>query len=58
VGWLAAKLHELVIAPDLFAGLTHQQLDELELWLEHAVTAAAERGSQDELVPGVSRVGA
>jgi hypothetical protein len=31
--WLAANPHVLVIAPDLFAGLTHAQLDELEAWL-------------------------
>ena len=31
--WLAANQHVLVIAPDLFAGLTHEQLDEVEAWL-------------------------
>ena len=31
--WLAANPHVLVIAPDLFAGLTHEQLDEIEAWL-------------------------
>jgi hypothetical protein len=31
--WLAAHPHVLVIAPDLFAGLTHEQLDEVEAWL-------------------------
>jgi hypothetical protein len=31
--WLAANAHVLVVAPDLFAGLTHDQLDEIEAWL-------------------------
>jgi hypothetical protein len=31
--WLAANLHVLVVAPDLFAGLTHEQLDEIQAWL-------------------------
>ena len=31
--WLAAHPHVLVIAPDLFAGLTHEQLDAIEAWL-------------------------
>ena len=31
--WLAAHPHVLVIAPDLYAGLTHEQLDEVEAWL-------------------------
>jgi len=31
--WLAANPHVLVVAPDLFRGLTHQQLDEIEAWL-------------------------
>jgi hypothetical protein len=31
--WLAARPHVLVVAPDLFAGLTHEQLDEIEAWL-------------------------
>jgi hypothetical protein len=31
--WLAAHPHVLVVAPDLFAGLTHAQLDEIESWL-------------------------
>jgi len=31
--WLAAHPHVLVIAPDLFTGLTHEQLDEVERWL-------------------------
>jgi hypothetical protein len=31
--WLAANPHVLVIAPDLFRGLTHEQLDEIEAWL-------------------------
>jgi hypothetical protein len=30
--WLAAHPHVLVVAPDLFAGLTHEQLDEIEAW--------------------------
>jgi hypothetical protein len=31
--WLAAHSHVLVVAPDLFAGLTHEQLDAIEAWL-------------------------
>ena len=31
--WLAAHPHVLVVAPDLYAGLTHEQLDEIEAWL-------------------------
>ena len=31
--WLAAHPHVLVVAPDLFAGLTHEQLDAIEAWL-------------------------
>jgi hypothetical protein len=31
--WLAAHPHVLVVAPDLFAGLTQEQLDEIEAWL-------------------------
>ena len=31
--WLAANPHVLVIAPDLFTGLTHEQLDAIEAWL-------------------------
>ena len=31
--WLAANLHVLVVAPDLFAGLTHEQLDGIQAWL-------------------------
>lgn len=31
--WLAAHSHVLVVAPDLFVGLTHEQLDEIEAWL-------------------------
>jgi hypothetical protein len=31
--WLAANPHVLVIAPDLFRGLTHEHLDEIEAWL-------------------------
>ena len=31
--WLAANPHVLVVAPDLFVGLTHAQLDEIEAWL-------------------------
>src|SRR4051812_23704435 len=29
VEWLDANLHVLVVAPDLFVGLTHEQLDEI-----------------------------
>ena len=31
--WLAAHPHVLVVAPDLFVGLTHEQLDVVEDWL-------------------------
>jgi hypothetical protein len=31
--WLAANPHVLVVAPNLFAGLTHAQLDAIEAWL-------------------------
>jgi hypothetical protein len=31
--WLAANAHVLVIAPDLFVGLTHEHLDAIEGWL-------------------------
>jgi hypothetical protein len=31
--WLAANAHVLVVAPDLFTGLTHGELDEVEAWL-------------------------
>ena len=31
--WLAAHPNVLVVAPDLFTGLTHAQLDEIEAWL-------------------------
>ncbi len=31
--WLAAHPHVLVVAPDLWRGLTHEQLDEIETWL-------------------------
>ena len=31
--WLAANPHVLVVAPDLFAGLTHEQRDEIEAGL-------------------------
>ncbi|MGY1606376.1 HAD domain-containing protein [Geodermatophilus sp. SYSU D00700] len=31
--WLAANPHVLVVAPDLYVGLTHEQLDEIEAWL-------------------------
>jgi hypothetical protein len=32
--WLAANAHVLVVAPDLFAGLTHAELDRVEAWLD------------------------
>jgi hypothetical protein len=32
--WLAANPHVLVVAPDLLVGLTHEQLDEIEAWLD------------------------
>jgi HAD domain in Swiss Army Knife RNA repair proteins len=31
--WLAANPHVLVVAPDLYTGLTHAQLDAIEAWL-------------------------
>ena len=31
--WLAANPHVLVVAPDLYEGLTHDQLDAIEAWL-------------------------
>ena len=31
--WLAAHPHVLVVAPDLYVGLTHEQLDEIVAWL-------------------------
>ena len=31
--WLAANPHVLVVAPDLYVGLTHEQLDAVEAWL-------------------------
>ncbi|RBY78968.1 hypothetical protein DQ238_11380 [Geodermatophilus sp. TF02-6] len=31
--WLAANPHVLVVAPDLFVGLTHEQLNAIEAWL-------------------------
>jgi hypothetical protein len=31
--WLAAHPHVLVVAPDLFTGLTHEQMDAIEAWL-------------------------
>jgi hypothetical protein len=31
--WLAANPHVLVVAPNVFAGLTHAQLDAIEAWL-------------------------
>ena len=31
--WLAAHPHVLVVTPDLYVGLTHEQLDEIEVWL-------------------------
>ena len=34
--WLSAHPHVLVVAPDLFRGLTHEQLDEIEAWLDRA----------------------
>jgi len=33
VEWLGAHPHVLVVAPDLFVGLTHEQIDEIESWL-------------------------
>jgi HAD domain in Swiss Army Knife RNA repair proteins len=32
--WLAANEHVLVVAPDLYAGLTHAELDRVEAWLD------------------------
>jgi hypothetical protein len=31
--WLGVHPHVLVVAPDVFEGLTHAQLDEIEAWL-------------------------
>ena len=31
--WLAANVQVLVVAPDLFSGLTHEELDRVEAWL-------------------------
>ncbi len=31
--WLAAHPHVLVVAPELFVGLTHEQLDAIEAWI-------------------------
>jgi hypothetical protein len=31
--WLAAHPHVLVVAPDLYVGVTHEQLDAIEAWL-------------------------
>jgi hypothetical protein len=33
VEWLGANPHVLVVAPDLFTGLTHEHLGEIEAWL-------------------------
>jgi len=33
VEWLEAHAHVLVVAPNLFTGLTHEQLDDIEAWL-------------------------
>jgi hypothetical protein len=33
VEWLGANPQVLVVAPDLFTGLTHDHLDEIEAWL-------------------------
>ena len=33
VEWLGAHPHVLGVAPDLFAGLTHEHLDAIEAWL-------------------------
>ena len=33
VEWLDAHPHVYVVAPDLFTGLTHEHLDEIEEWL-------------------------
>jgi hypothetical protein len=33
VEWLGMHPHVLVVAPDLYTGLTHQHLDEIEAWL-------------------------
>ena len=33
VEWLDANPHVRVVAPDLFTGLTHEHLDEIEAWL-------------------------
>ena len=31
--WLAAHPHVMVVAPDLYVGVTHEQLDAIEAWL-------------------------
>ena len=31
--WLAGNAHVLVVAPDLYVGLTHAELDQVEAWL-------------------------
>ena len=33
IEWLDANPHVLVVAPDLFTGLTHEHLDAIEAWL-------------------------
>ena len=33
VEWLGANPHVLVVAPNLFTGLTHEHLDDIEAWL-------------------------
>ncbi len=38
--WLAANPHVLVVAPDLFVGLTHEQLDEIEAWVDGGAPGA------------------
>ena len=32
--WLAANAHVLVVAPNVLAGLTHDELDRVEAWLD------------------------
>ena len=32
--WLAANGQVLVVAPDLWSGLTHAELDRVEAWLD------------------------
>jgi HAD domain in Swiss Army Knife RNA repair proteins len=36
--WLAAQGRVFVVAPDLFAGLTHAELDRVEAWLSDPAT--------------------